>query len=605
MAEVKINGQVIERFIHELNPDLTNYSHATANWLNNITSPPEMAVQQVRNEIIEQGAIATIEDVLNDPGVPEIWLSYINALSTILPARYPTQIMGNLAPALNVLPNLKFELTDQLSAPAAFSLVQLSNGRPNLSAPTFENSCLYINPNQLLGLVVGNANGEISYTDAIEDAIVTVLLHEVGHLTFGSCLLRPQIDSTDDERDQRLKLALVEVPARLGPFSMANQAEMINILDDLIINQQLIKSLQQYAFGQTISESMMQHSVTTVNDGVDNDRFAIECETNCQLTDSNLHYTVRQKAVLDYYENHRDQMKNRVQQKAGSLSDEAQATMGRIIAANQQVFNGLDEQAQNNIVDKQSSMVQSAKNLAEEEFQPAQEDTIGYSAQGGELCRRKTALDRAKTLPRLDFKLKNLVDGFIERPAVNWQRRSLMDPMRLDLAYIDHSGKHLAPKARLYLDASGSISAKTFDKICSVTLKTLKNYPHMVIRSFSTILDTEHLVDWPISTEQLQQIMDSLQTTGGTDITPVIDDIFQTPDDLHIVITDGQFGVGALQRLGRTLSNQGERALPAVVWVFTSVHGQYYEESINYLKTNLTPNTNRQPILQLNKFTLP
>ena len=110
---------------------------------------------------------------------------------------------------------------------------------------------------------------------------------------------------------------------------------------------------------------------------------------------------------------------------SGKLSD------GDIKRKNENALSNNSKDDLDNIATRMNSMV----NVANSNAQAESNGKAKGVEISGDLKERIIEIQKAKKLPKLDKKVKSLIDDFNNQKRLNWNRRHIAYPTRLDMAY--------------------------------------------------------------------------------------------------------------------------------------------------------------------------
>ena len=155
----------------------------------------------------------------------------------------------------------------------------------------------------------------------------------------------------------------------------------------------------------------------------------------------------------------------------------------------------------------------------------------------GEACGEFARMFENFLRPKLSWRvlLRNYVNDF-KNADYSWARpnRRIVDYYMPSLCSPEASLNHV----NVYIDVSGSIDDTVLNKFFSElnSLYQELSLEHMKITAFSTCLDTPHTITDPRDLFSLK-----FNSTGGTDIEEVVNDLNDSSALFSIILTDGYY----------------------------------------------------------------
>ena len=252
----------------EIRKDLADYAK-------NITMPDSVkyyeevvkaSLQPVAgtNEIRRTGAIATIDDVLNDPLEPLVWESYIRSLP-IIAENDPSYDFKRIVIELNLLSSIDTICANspEFEAPAAVTQVSPAEMLSDNPHVDLSHNYLMYNPVTLIPLILAPFACDTQHNlEQIEHLLVTIFLHEARHIFRGDLLNTHGYDPSSPSRNKALTAMFDSDPLKTCyGFPFNSSGSLDNILADININMSLEEDLgPQVAFGgSNLARSTIVH----------------------------------------------------------------------------------------------------------------------------------------------------------------------------------------------------------------------------------------------------------------------------------------------------------------------------------------------------------
>lgn len=552
-------------------------------------------------QIKHGGSIATFADVLADPFEPVVWRSYLSALP-LLVKNDPEIEMGKIAPELNVLAALTpvYAETPAMESPCAVSLLGAEQiftaSKQSTLEETVSDNFLFYSPSRLLAVCLAYFDGPQDQIRS-EHAVLTFLLHEARHILRGDLLTQPGYVPGSPNRNQQFAAFFADHPnvTVLG-FPVLSSGGLDSIITDFNINSSLLNDLgTNVLFGgsralcstQVVSQNLLTKAdIDLLNTAIRQPKFEAEKQqlnsfgfqriesflsnnSILLLKQKGLILNLLQKMHQVSYQPHlppraqkEDAQKEAHQNALNENSSQEQQQMttgtspaslggggkvglsgGDIFEINQRFFDQLTNSSESQSKNKAEHMARQLLGLANEAFREAQVEfpEIDYSKSGGQLKQLQYRLSKTRPLPPLRLKLRKLRKDLAVGNKIEWYRRHYAFPERLDMAHIARK-KSYRTEICVYLDVSGSVSTKQVSKVLSVIKATVAQDQSLSVCLFAAELGEkvhfragkryfEH--DFAKLKQQLSHFPSS-----GTDLQPVFQDIFDTAEAVHVIISD-------------------------------------------------------------------
>lgn len=220
-------------------------------------------------EIRRTGAIATIDDVLNDPLEPLVWKSYICSLPIIV-KNDPSYNFKRIIIELNLLSSLDTACVNspEFQAPAAVTQVSPTELLSNNPSVDLSHNYLLYNPVTLIPFILAPfACDTQNHLEQIEHLLVTILLHEARHIFRGDLLNNHGYDPSSPKHNKALTAMFDRNPSKTCyGFPFNSSGSLDNILADININMSLEADLgPQVAFGGSdLAKSLIVHGASPI-----------------------------------------------------------------------------------------------------------------------------------------------------------------------------------------------------------------------------------------------------------------------------------------------------------------------------------------------------
>lgn len=259
---------------------LTKIKKDLADYAKNITIPDSVkhyedvvkaSLQPVAGttEIRRTGAIATIDDVLNDPLEPLVWKSYICSLP-IIAKNDPSYNFERIVIELNLLSSIDTVCVNspEFQAPAAVTQVSPTEMLSNNPSVDLSHNYLMYNPVTLIPLILAPfACDTQNNLEQIEHLLVTIFLHEARHIFRGDLLNNHGYDPSSPSHNKALTAMFDRDPLKTCyGFPFNSSGSLDNILADININMSLEADLgPQVAFGGSdLAKSIIVHAASPI-----------------------------------------------------------------------------------------------------------------------------------------------------------------------------------------------------------------------------------------------------------------------------------------------------------------------------------------------------
>ena len=216
------------------------------------------------NEIRRTGAIATIDDVLNDPLEPLVWESYIRSLP-IIAENDPSYNFKRIVIELNLLSSIDTICANspEFEAPAAVTQVSPAEMLSDNPSVDLSHNYLMYNPVTLIPLILAPFACDTQHNlEQIEHLLVTIFLHEARHIFRGDLLNTHGYDPSSPSHNKALTDMFNSDPLKTCyGFPFNSSGSLDNILADININMSLEDDLgPQVAFGgSNLAKSTIVH----------------------------------------------------------------------------------------------------------------------------------------------------------------------------------------------------------------------------------------------------------------------------------------------------------------------------------------------------------
>lgn len=544
-------------------------------------------IEQHSSEDIPKGLILEFDDILNHFLDQEYWNRYIQSLSYLVRSEnYYHQI---LAP-INVMQQCEIRVDDRLPAPMAVSLIDpktlFSKKMPKIrsSAKPF----LIINPTQLFISITLGSDKDILKTDELYHAINGILIHETYHISRGDLLVDTKHHFTSASKSEEYRIALegkgVPMLKDGAPApqttddgatiidreyfygNISNIHEMSNILSDLSINtavmdidNQLLpqKMYEDHLVSNHSIGGGLQHAINGVNikrSGYKTPQdFGIH--TISDFLDDGVVLRDKQYALLEYRlatmtddeeEEAANQAGNQKSNSGGGIETE-----GDIMKKHQEARESMED-------DEVDDIIASADNQMNVANAEAAEETGGkaYSiAPSGELREKIIEIKRAKSLPRFDAKVKGFINDFQNKRSVNYNRRHIAYPGRMDLGHIERRNTKADGGMYVYFDVSGSVTDEMISNIFNILMATVKQEPVKLFIFASKISKEPLVVTKKTGLEEVHDYIQNQAVGMGTTLKPVFSQIIEEKEYKHVIISDYQFHMAEFTAVEKTLAN--------------------------------------------------
>lgn len=543
-------------------------------------------IEQHSNEVIPEGLILEFDDILNHFLDQTYWNRYIQSLSYLVRSEnYYHQI---LAP-INVMQQCDIRVDNRLPAPMAVSLIDpdslFSNKMPKIrsSAKPF----LIINPTQLFISIALGSDSDILKTDELYHAINGILIHETYHISRGDLLVDTKHHYTSASKSKRYQDALegkgipmlrdgapapqttdaggtiVDMEHFYGNIS--NIHEMSNILSDLSINTAVIgidyqllpdKMYKKHLVSYHSIGGGLQHAI----DGVNIKRSGYKTpqdfgiHTISDFLDDKVVLRDKQYALLEYrLATMTDDEEEEAAEKAGSQKSDSGGveTEGDIMKKHQDARENMEDDEIDDIIASSDNQM----NVANAE---AAEETGGKAwsvTPSGELREKIIEIKRAKSLPRFDAKVKGFINDFQNKRSVNYNRRHIAYPGRMDLGHIEKRNAKADGGMYVYFDVSGSVTDEMISNIFNILMATVKQEP-VKLFIFASKISKEPLT--VTRKTDLKEVHDYIQNQAvgmGTTLKPVFSQIIEEKEYKHVIISDYQFHMSEFTAVAKTLED--------------------------------------------------
>ena len=616
-------------------------------------------------QIKHSGAIATLDDVLADPFEPRVWESYFSALP-LLVQNDPMVETGKITPELNILAALTpiYAETPQFARGCAVSLLgpeQLFEKQVFYSSErSVGDNYLFYSPSRLLALCLAYFSNDTSAAKRnIEHALLTLLLQEARHVLRGDLLSQPGYFPGSPNKNQQAAAFFADHPAAtvLG-FPVASSGELDDILADFNINTSLLHDLGPgTAFGGSEALCCTQVCARNIATRVDLDslnaalsqpEFAKEKsqlkDAGYQRSDTFLSsnsrlllqqkswlFAMLQKMYTAWYKpdlpprvqkldkktenGKRAVNENSGQQRQQNNSGEQNPTPGGggkvglnggdIFELNQRYFDDLGKAGESTKQNQADQMVRKLLSMVNEALREAQVEfpQIDYSKYGGQLKQLKFRFTKARPLPPLRLKLRQVRKDLASANKVEWYRRHYAFPERLDMAHISHK-KNYSTDVCCYLDVSGSISSLQLSQVLSVIKQTVAEDRTLTVRLFASDLgEPIHFgAGKKVFNRDFSRLKRQLEhfPSSGTDLQPVFGDIVDTPQTLHIIISDFCFDSSDL------VSYQQKIKQKKIIFInlYSKGEQRHYNNQMPLIERLAKQNPTEMRILALKDYTL-
>lgn len=587
-------------------------------------------IKQHSSEDIPKGLILEFDDILNHFLDQEYWDRYIQSLSYLVRSEnYYHQI---LAP-INVMQQCEIRVDDRLPAPMAVSLIDpntlFSKKMPKIrsSAKPF----LIINPTQLFISITLGSDSDILKSNELYHAINGILIHETYHISRGDLLVDTKHHFTSASKSKEYQIALegkgipmlkdgAPAPQTADDGStiideeyfygnISNIHEMSNILSDLSINtavmnidnqllpQKMYKNhlISNYSIG-----GGLQHAIDSVNiqrNGYKTPQdFGIH--TISDFLDDKVVLRDKQYALLEYrLATMTDDEEEEAAKQAESQKDKNGGirTEGDIMKKHQEARENMEDDEIDNIVAKSDNQM----NIANAE---ASEETGGkaYSiAPSGELREKIIEIKRAKSLPRFDAKVKGFIKDFQNKRSVNYNRRHIAYPGRMDLGHIEKRNTKANGGMYVYFDVSGSVTDEMISNIFNILMATVKQEPVKLFIFASKISKEPLVITKKTDLEEVHNYIQNQAVGMGTTLKPVFKQIIEEKEYKHVIISDYQFYMSEFTAVEKTLADI------FIIHCFQPSDWyslESFKESVVY--KFITRNKNNQKLININNYTV-
>lgn len=534
---------------------------------------------------IRNGLILEFDDLFKHPFDESIWIRFIDSLSFLLRSEsYYTDVLASI----NIIQQLNIKITNHIDAPMAISLVDIDTMLSNdndIKIDYKKKPYLYINPVTIWSVFIDINEGIIN--DKIKNdmfrMIVYMLVHETYHHLAGHLLQETKHHYTSPKKDKEYEAALKSEPFKINLDGNENEIrdihELLNILQDASINADILEQNPQ-AFPEKLqSKSISPLSMTDTF--IDLLKQAKEYQkTNTQFYEP-IHYNIqsaddffndktavrnKQYAILEILkaksENNDDDNdsgdnnesndsddsssengegngsgNSNNQNNDSNNNDSGKLSDGDIKRKNENALSNNSKDDLDNIATRMNNIVNVANSNAQSESN-GRAKSVEIS---GDLEERIIEIQKAKKLPRLDKKVKSLIDDLNNKKRLNWNRRHIAYPTRLDMAY--HEKIPTPQGFYAYLDVSGSVTNELLQNLFSILYENSKEEP-CYLYVFATTMSEKPLQITKRSTiDDILKYINDENVGFTTNFENVFKDIVKTKEYKHAIFSDYMFNI--------------------------------------------------------------
>jgi len=570
-------------------------------------------------EIKHTGAIATFDDLLADPFDPVVWRSYLSALP-LLVKNDPAINVGKIAPELNVLAALTpvYAESPAMVTPCAVSLLGpkqvFGQDTGFISEKSVGDNYLFYSPSRVLALCLAYFNGQQARVQS-EHALLTFLLHQARHILRGDLLTQPgYVPGSPNKNQQAAAFFADHLEVTVLGFPVLTSGDLDSIIADFNINSSLINDLGANVFFGG-SQALCQTQVTKQNiitqadlanmyQALHQQDFENEFQeiksagyqrSSSFLSDNTILLVKQKNFVLNllqkmYQKSYHPNLPPRPQRESAqkqahknaenqNSSQEQQQTKvgtepaspggggkvgltgGDIFEINQRFFEQLANSSNSQQRNQAEQMARQLLSIASEAYRQAQIEfpEIDYTKSGGQLKQLKYRLVKSRPLPPLRLKLRKLQKDLATDNKIEWYRRHYAFPNRLDMAHIAKK-KNYRTQIRVYIDASGSISVERLSQVLSMIKETVAQGQSLSVLLFAS--DLGEVVHFRAGKKYFERDFAKLKqqlahfSSSGTDLRPVFQDVVDTAQAVHLIISDFCFARTDLTEYQRQLKER-------------------------------------------------
>lgn len=534
---------------------------------------------------IRNGLILEFDDLFKHPFDESIWIRFVDSLSFLLRSEsYYTDVLASI----NIIQQLNIKITSHIDAPMAISLVDIDSmlsDNDDIKVDYKKKPYLYINPITIWSVFVSIYDGVINdeNKNGMFRTIVYMLVHETYHHLAGHLLQETKYHYTSPKKDKEYEATLKSEPFKINLNGTEDEItdihELINILQDASINADILNQ-NPLAFPENLqSKSISPLSMTdTFTDLLKqareyqkiNTKFNEPIHYNIQSVDDffNDKTAVRNKqyAILEILkaksENNDDNNDSgdddqsddsddsssgngkgngsgdsNNQNDGSNNNDSGKLSDGDIKRKNENALSNNSKDDLDNIATRMNSMV----NVANSNAQAESNGKAKGVEISGDLKERIIEIQKAKKLPKLDKKVKSLIDDFNNQKRLNWNRRHIAYPTRLDMAY--HEKIPTPQGFYAYLDVSGSVTNELLQNLFSILYENSKEEP-CYLYVFATTMTKEPLEVTKRSTiDDILKYINDGNTGYTTNFENVFEHIAKTKEYKHAIFSDYMFDI--------------------------------------------------------------
>lgn len=528
------------------------------------------------NEKIPNGLIVEMSDVLEHPFDEGIWHRFINALTFLVRHKpYYLKVISNI----NLIQQFNIEIIDFIEAPMAVSLLNQSDllkSTDDVEIDYHQQPTLFVNPKALWTMMIDVYKGQITSNEQnIFDTIIGLIVHETYHILRGDLIRGCKYHYASPEANERYARALEKQPLDFEisghPVEVSDLGELQNILSDASINADIIMNVSNEFFPTKLQKASITPLSTTdafqkIIDFSKGDQPKVTkpfkttmdfgIQSTAQFFDDGFDFKKKQYSILEMLDAQSDdddsEGNNEGDNEDDNESGDSEGEKGESDSDGdnnsnpplsdsdiQNKHNNATENTSEDNMDNAASKINNLVNVANNE---AQNETNGQGqmmSPDGELQERVVKIQKAKALPKLDKKVKSIIKDFNSKKRLNWHRRHIAYPNRLDMAH--HEKLITDGGFYAYVDVSGSISDELVSNLFSILYETVKQEPCYLYIFASTMVDEPLEITRKSSINDIFEFINDHPLDIGTNFEPVFEHITKTSENKHAIFSDYLF----------------------------------------------------------------
>lgn len=534
---------------------------------------------------IRNGLILEFDDLFKHPFDESIWIRFVDSLSFLLRSEsYYTDVLASI----NIIQQLNIKITSYIDAPMAISLVDIDSmlsDNDDIKVDYKKKPYLYINPITIWSVFVSIYDGVINdeNKNGMFRTIVYMLVHETYHHLAGHLLQETKYHYTSPKKDKEYEATLKSEPFKINlngnEKPITDIHELINILQDTSINADILNQ-NPLAFSENLQSKLIS-PLSMTDTFTDLLKQAREYQKTNTKFNEPIHYNIqsvddffndktavrnKQYAILEILkaksENNDDNNDSgdddqsddsddsssgngegngsgdsNNQNDGSNNNDSGKLSDGDIKRKNENALSNNSKDDLDNIATRMNSMV----NVANSNAQAESNGKAKGVEISGDLKERIIEIQKAKKLPKLDKKVKSLIDDFNNQKRLNWNRRHIAYPTRLDMAY--HEKIPTPQGFYAYLDVSGSVTNELLQNLFSILYENSKEEP-CYLYVFATTMSEKPLQITKKSTiDDILKYINNENVGYTTNFENVFRDIVKTKEYKHAIFSDYMFDI--------------------------------------------------------------